>query len=383
MLRFFYLVRLTQQGLFHLISSSYPAIEPQAIIYLADKLVAGSMGGAISMSMNERSDARRATRKISINLCKELDEPVAEGFKTTYKDIMQVANCLGGERLYEQKKKEQNKNNHQPDAAQALATEVATTGIPPIWVVMPYSSMMDNSNFALPGNLPSLPFPSSLFIPSPNTNHKNENDKRNKKNKNNKDLKNVENDELEQQVDSKKENATNEIKNSGKQSVTTNQEENEAVVDNNENKDNISEYKDNDDEVKDTYNENKDNGEEIEIEIEKEEEEDDDDRFADAYSSDDDNELEDVQEEALASEKIENSNEEAPEEKKENMPTTEIDTENNTTTATSAPSTTEKDSVVPSPWQNFAASCHGDGDSNGSPLSPRSSSRSSPKFERK
>ena len=357
------------------------------------------MGGAISMSPNERTNARRTTREISHNLCKELDEPVAEGFRTTYKDIMQAANCLGGERLYEQKKKEQSQHNTQSDVIQTSATEVAATGIPPIWVVVPYSSMMGNLNSALPGNFPSLPFPSSLFIPTPNTNHNNENDKRNKKSKNKKNSKNMENDELEQQVDSKNESITNEVKNNEKQSITTTQDENEAVVDSNENKENrneikndrneikddSNEIKDDRNEIKDDSNENKGSGEvkeEEEKEEEEEEEEDDDDRFADAYSSDDDNKLEDVQEEALASEKIEDSKEKISEEKKENRSKTEMDTENNTITATITPLTAEKD-AVPSQWQNFAASCHGDGDSNGSILSPRSSSRNSPKFERK
>lgn len=382
MLRFFYLVRLTQQGLFHLISSSYPALEPQAIIHLADKLVAGSMGGATSMLSSERTDARRTTRRISFNLYKELDEPIAEGFKTTYKDIMQAANCLGGERSYEQRKNEQSQHNNQSDVTQASATEVATTGIPPIWVVVPYCSMMDSSNFALSGNLPSLPFTSSLFIPTPNTNHKN---------KNNNSSKNVENNKLEQQIDSKKENVTNEIRSNDKQSLTTNQNQNETVVNNNENKDNISEYKDNSNEIKNTHSENKDSREGKEEEEENEDDDedveeegegegDDDDRFADAYSSDDDNELEDVQEKALISKKIEDLKEEAPEEKKENVSKTKIDTENNTTTATITPSSAEKDLIVPSQWQNFAASCHGNGDSNVSSLSPR---RSSPKSERK
>lgn len=169
MLHFFYLVRLAQQGFFYLISGVYPTLEPQAITYLADKIIGTSIYAGRS-TWNDRAPHLKTVSILVQNLMNSKDEPVAEGFKTTYKQIMDIIYHLMDQTLNEQQIKNKQESITSSDATTVKkATPKPTAAIPPIWVVMPYSSMMDNQTFAMPGAVPTLPYPSTMlpngFIP--------------------------------------------------------------------------------------------------------------------------------------------------------------------------------------------------------------------------
>lgn len=77
---------------------------------------------------SDRVEAKQAARTIAFNLSNEVDEPVADGFKTTYKDIMDIANRLGGQGFYDQKKNEQDQQqNSSTEAGQTMALPPPTT----------------------------------------------------------------------------------------------------------------------------------------------------------------------------------------------------------------------------------------------------------------
>ncbi|KAI8382985.1 hypothetical protein BD560DRAFT_444098 [Blakeslea trispora] len=216
LMHFFYLVRLAQQGFFSLISTISPAIEPQALTYLADKMVGHSLHASRATDEQTRKSNKAQVRAIIRSLHDQTDEPVAEGFRTTYKQVMQLIHGLIDQSLGEQSrnkkaaasdKKEAEKKEEEEEEEQQTSREqekekpsskqppIAT--IPPIWVVMPYSSMMDGATFAMPGAVPSLPYPSTLlpthilprqafpFMSPPEESKKRSNKKKNKKNKNN------------------------------------------------------------------------------------------------------------------------------------------------------------------------------------------------------
>ncbi|CAO3636860.1 unnamed protein product [Mucor fragilis] len=140
MIRFFYLVRIAQQGFLHLIANAYPTLESEAIIYLADKLVAGSMGG-ISTIHHEctygeltKNEAKKTARAIVFKLYSEADEPVGDGFKTTYKEIMQIAHVIAGQGIYEHQKK--------ADGTCSTALfQPSLASVPAVYVVFPQLSM--------------------------------------------------------------------------------------------------------------------------------------------------------------------------------------------------------------------------------------------------
>jgi hypothetical protein len=177
MLHFFYLVRLAQQGFFYLISGAYPTLEPQAITYLADKIIGTSIYAGRSQS-HDRVPHLKSVSILVQNLMTAKDEPVAEGFKTTYKQIMNIIYHLMDQTLNEEQSK--NKQGGGAEGSVPKAATQPTTAIPPIWVVMPYSSMIDNQTFAMPGAVPTLPYPSTIlpngfippnavpFLPKPN-----------------------------------------------------------------------------------------------------------------------------------------------------------------------------------------------------------------------
>lgn len=143
MLHFFYLVRLAQQGFLYLISGAYPDLEPEAVIYVCDKMVGASVYAERSHHKSDKENFRRVAFRLMKDLVDEKDKPVAEGFKTTFKQIMDIIQSL----IFQATTKE--KSN--------------TTTIPPIWVVLPNISMLDNNTFAVPGAVPTLPFPESML----------------------------------------------------------------------------------------------------------------------------------------------------------------------------------------------------------------------------
>ncbi|KAG2205578.1 hypothetical protein INT47_005953 [Mucor saturninus] len=144
MLHFFYLVRLAQQGFLYMISGAYPDLEPEAVIYLCDKMVGASVYAERYQHKSDKNDFKRVAYRLMRDLVEEKDEPVAEGFKTTFKQIVDVIQSL----IFQASDREQQSN---------------TTTIPPIWVVMPNVSMLDNKTFAVPGAVPTLPFPESML----------------------------------------------------------------------------------------------------------------------------------------------------------------------------------------------------------------------------
>lgn len=161
MLRFFYLVRLAQQGFLPLIANAYPSLEAEAIIYLADKLVAGSMGGIstirheLHFSEMMKNEARNMARDIIFKLYCEADEPVADGFKTTYKDVMQIAHCIAGQGIYDYQ------NNVGAFSSPYIEPSIAT--VPPVYVVLPHMSMVGDPKLSVPAVDPTLPIPGFLL----------------------------------------------------------------------------------------------------------------------------------------------------------------------------------------------------------------------------
>ncbi|KAI8990061.1 hypothetical protein BDB01DRAFT_848156 [Pilobolus umbonatus] len=149
LLHFFYLVRVAQQGFFHLNMSAYPAIEPRAVTYLCDKLVGASIYASQSVGEEEKKH-RLTVLTILDKLHHGVDEPIAEGFKTTYKQVKAATRGLVNQNLKQQQQQYQQ---------QQASTSSQNPLIPPIWVVMPYSTMIDNNSFAMPGALPISPFP--------------------------------------------------------------------------------------------------------------------------------------------------------------------------------------------------------------------------------
>lgn len=224
---------------------------------------------------------------------------------------------------------------------------------------MPYSSMMDNGTFAMPGAIPTLPFPGSLLSPAPYTKHTNGSEKRNRNIKRKNRSKNKADDALEQQADTQLEDGDN-VKD--KQHI---QGEKKAELD-----DNNNQIQDNDDKKKDDHYAD----EEIEDD---DDDDDDDDRFADADFSDDDSES-DEEEDSQEKADTDLKSEEDLKDTGNNIPIATA-----TTAATIPATTTENGPVAPTQWQTFAASCHGDDGSIDSSVSPKSSSRSPRRPERK
>lgn len=151
---------MAQQGFFYLVSNVLPTIEPQAITYLCDSLVSASIYASRSNNDYERFVNRQKILDLYNALIDEVDEPVAEGFRTTFKDIMQAAHKLMD-----------NSINHNQDFNPKDRDSVPSPSpSPPVWFVMPYTSMIDSQMYALPGSFPTLPFPhvtsSGLLLPN-------------------------------------------------------------------------------------------------------------------------------------------------------------------------------------------------------------------------
>ncbi|GAA5797708.1 hypothetical protein HPULCUR_003100 [Helicostylum pulchrum] len=162
LLHFFYLVRLAQQGFFYTISAAYPDLEPEALIYLCDKLITASLYAERLPDPLEKKAYRTTTYELMRNLVEEKDIPIAEGFKTTYKQVMSITQDL----IYRSIKPSEEEVVGGDETSQSV--KPLPTNIPPVWVVMPYNGLMDNRTFALPGAVPSLPFPTHM-LPALNT----------------------------------------------------------------------------------------------------------------------------------------------------------------------------------------------------------------------
>jgi hypothetical protein len=163
LIRFFYLVRLAQQGFFYLIAGVYPYLEPQAITFLCDKMVGSTLYASRASLDIERKNHRNLVREIVRKLHLELDEPVADGFKTTYKQIMQAIHSLADQSVVQHPPAQQEDDDEEEKVPKTNLQPAKAQAIPPIWVVMPYSSMMDGASYALPGTIPTLPYPSTML----------------------------------------------------------------------------------------------------------------------------------------------------------------------------------------------------------------------------
>ncbi|ORX47154.1 hypothetical protein DM01DRAFT_1339174 [Hesseltinella vesiculosa] len=87
LLHFFYIVRLAQQGFFSLIASSYPNVEPKALVHLCDKLV----GGSLFVVKDPLAQVRKNKRSQVLELLHKLHDgapvPIDTGFSTTFENV--------------------------------------------------------------------------------------------------------------------------------------------------------------------------------------------------------------------------------------------------------------------------------------------------------
>ncbi|KAI8887144.1 hypothetical protein K501DRAFT_330742 [Backusella circina FSU 941] len=155
LLNFFYLVRLAQQGFFQLVTGAYPKIELQAITYLCDKLVGTSLRGSRSDDSESRISLRRELASLINKLHFGDKEPVAEGFSTTYRNIRDAINGLADQSFQ--------KNNNAEQTEEQKLSQTGQLAQPPIWIVMPYTSMIDGVSMSMSGLINSL----SAQLPQP------------------------------------------------------------------------------------------------------------------------------------------------------------------------------------------------------------------------
>ncbi|CEJ03691.1 hypothetical protein RMCBS344292_17670 [Rhizopus microsporus] len=161
-LQFFYLVRLAQQGYFGIISEKYPALEPLAVRYLCDKLITASLY-AVGSDEKLKSANSQIIFDIITALTRERDEPVGPGFKTTFKYISSAIKDLI----------KQTGLQHQPFPTTEIQS-TPTDHSPQVWIMMPYTSMIDTSHlypFMMPNVVPGgfmgpTPFSTSTSSPA-------------------------------------------------------------------------------------------------------------------------------------------------------------------------------------------------------------------------
>lgn len=143
-----------------MISGAYPDVEPEALIYLCDKLVGASIYAERTAHEIEKKAFRATAYRLMRNLVARENIPIAQGFKTTYKQIMDIVQDLIYQSLGPNPSKEEEKAvEEETDASK----KSIPANVPPLWVVMPHIGMMDNKTFAMPGTVPSLPFPSHIL----------------------------------------------------------------------------------------------------------------------------------------------------------------------------------------------------------------------------
>ncbi|KAG1053984.1 hypothetical protein G6F43_003974 [Rhizopus delemar] len=153
-LHLFYLVRLAQQGYFSVISHKYPALEPLAVRYICDKLVTSSLYTDKTADKEIKSAHRKEIFEVIELLRKGADLPVGPGFKTTYKYIAEIIQDLIKQTLLQH-------GNYEVKPQDMPATP------PQVWIMMPYTSMIDNSCL-YPFSMPSMA-PGGFMGPVPFT----------------------------------------------------------------------------------------------------------------------------------------------------------------------------------------------------------------------
>jgi len=427
-LRFFYLVRIAQQGYLHLIANAYPTLESEAIIYLADKLVAGSMGGIstirhdLSVSEMVRDEARNIARDIAFKLYREANEPVGDGFKTTYKDIMEIAHSIAGQGMYEYQK---NGNTSNATFLPSIAP------VPPVYIVIPQMSMVGGDvNSSVPNIDPTLPIPgfllssattltqpvpkdpkedaansawtapnaivddvntvpaetNSVELPAAAPTSDDVSDQTPAEANGHADAPNATDQEEADTVTEadpvteadeaatstkdtektprKKKSSSNRKKSKKSQSNKSKRRDSKADDDTTtQGEQPQSQAQEPDNTAKPVENNVPQQQEEEQEESDNEE-----DRFADADLSDDEHEI--IRQDDDHDDQVTDT-------------TSRTRVQEKTTTSTPRSDTTTTAIPSPTQWQNFAATCHNDTDGSNTPLSPKSSTRSSPKIERK
>ena len=154
MLHFFYIVRLAQQGFFSVISSAFPEIEMDAIVYLCDKLVGSSL-----FAVKDASDlVRQSKREDVFGLLRKLNagtnEAVGEGYTTTYRQMKDMIGTLIENSLSQAQSSISSSSNSSSSPsgwplAPADAQPTTQHCAPPVWLVVPFNSMIDMSALSL------------------------------------------------------------------------------------------------------------------------------------------------------------------------------------------------------------------------------------------
>lgn len=123
LLHLFYIVRLAQKGFFTFISQTYPAVDPDALIYLCDKLVGGSL-----FVVKDPVEAVRSSKKEEVfDLLHKLHicapEPIGDGYSTTFEQVQALIHDFIG------------------SAAPSSSAPEPSDQQPPIWLVVPFDGM--------------------------------------------------------------------------------------------------------------------------------------------------------------------------------------------------------------------------------------------------
>lgn len=158
LLHFFYVVRLAQQGFFQLIAASHPSLEPQAVQYVCDTLISNSIRESRSNVGKDRLFYAETVWDVYTGLIDEREESVGKGFKTTYKDIMDAAHNLIDDAV--SRPSSSSSKDTSSSSSKSMDTSSPPQTQPPIWFVMPYTSMIDPHMLTFSGSIPTLPLPS-------------------------------------------------------------------------------------------------------------------------------------------------------------------------------------------------------------------------------
>ncbi|KAI9493013.1 hypothetical protein BDB00DRAFT_405215 [Zychaea mexicana] len=168
MLHFFYIVRLAQQGFFSVISSSFPDVEIDAIVYLCDKLVGSSLFAVKDGSTQVRETKQNAVFDLLRKLHSGSAEVVGEGYSTTFQQMKNMVHTLIESSLSQVQQQpssssttangsssstsdntQQQEQQQWPLAPPNAPPPTTQHCAPPVWLVVPFNSMIDMSALSL------------------------------------------------------------------------------------------------------------------------------------------------------------------------------------------------------------------------------------------
>lgn len=162
MLHFFYLVRLSQQGFFSVIANAYPDLQVEALAYLCDKLV----GNSLFLSTDAAAGVQKEKTKQVFDLLRKLhqgvDEPVGDDFTMTFKQVRDVMYNLVDKALQQPKMNGESSSllpqpSPSEDSLQQQQQQQRRQQ-QSVWVVVPFTGMMDLTSIQLPsGTVPPPP----------------------------------------------------------------------------------------------------------------------------------------------------------------------------------------------------------------------------------